>query len=92
MMPSTPGPSSLTPSNHHCFNNEALLSNIRFTPHIVLAITNGGYQDSNMVGNFPKFGPVYYNKASIANILSFAKVVQMVCRARYYGYLTILFC
>ena len=61
------------------FNNKALLSNIRSTPHVVRAITNGGYQDSHMVGDFPNLGPVYYNKASIANILPLADA-QKVCR------------
>jgi hypothetical protein len=61
------------------FNNEALLSNIRSTPQVVRAFTNGGYQDSHMVGDFPNFGPVYYNKSSIANILSLADV-RKVCR------------
>ena len=43
------------------------------------ALTNGGYQDSDMIGDFPNLGPVWFNKKSIAIILSFADV-RRVCR------------
>ena len=42
------------------------------------AITNGGFQDSTQVGDFPNLGEVYYNPNSIANILTLADV----CRVR----------
>jgi len=50
------------------FNNKDMLTNVRSTPHVVRAITNGGFQDSNMIGEFPNLGDVYYNPDSIANI------------------------
>jgi hypothetical protein len=61
------------------FNNAALLSNIRATSQPIRAITNGGHQDSHLVGDFPNLGPVYFNPDSIANILSLAAVAK-VCR------------
>jgi hypothetical protein len=61
------------------FCNEAMLSNIRPSSHTLRALTNGGFQDSTMVGDFPNLGPVWYNKDSIANILSLADV-RRVCR------------
>jgi hypothetical protein len=35
------------------FNNRNMLRNIRRSPHVLRALTNGGFQDSNMVGEFP---------------------------------------
>ena len=61
------------------FNNKAMLTNARSTPHVVHAITNGGFQDSKMVGEFPNLGNVYYNPNSIANILSLADVCKRTC-------------
>lgn len=61
------------------FRNANMLSNIRRSPHVLWALTNGGHQDSNMVGDFPNLGEVWFNSESIANILSLAKV-RKVCR------------
>jgi hypothetical protein len=61
------------------FKNAAMLSNIRRSPHVLRALTNGGHQDSEMIRDFPNLGPIWYNKASIANILSLAEV-RKVCR------------
>ena len=36
--------------------------------------TNGGYHDSDMIGDLPGYGTVWYNPTSIANILSLARV------------------
>ena len=60
------------------FRNKNMLRNIRRSPHVLRAITNGGYQDSHMIGDFPNLGPVWYNKDSIANILSLSEV-RRVC-------------
>jgi hypothetical protein len=51
-----------------------MLMNIRRSPHVVRAITNGGHQDSHMIGDFPNLGPVWFNENSIANIWSLADV------------------
>lgn len=56
-----------------------MLSNIRHSPHVLRAITNGGCQDSSMIGEFPNLGDVWYNRASIAIILSLSDV-RKVCR------------
>jgi hypothetical protein len=61
------------------FKNPNMLTNIRKSDRTLRAITNGGYQDSNMVGDFPNLGEVWYNCNSIANILSLADV-RKVCR------------
>ena len=61
------------------FRNPKTLTNIRKSGRILRAITNGGYQDSDMVGDFPNLGEVWYNSNSIANILSLADV-RKVCR------------
>ena len=62
------------------FSNPALLSNIRPADHPIRAITNGGFQDSTMVGDFHGLGIPYtawYNPASIANILSLASIRKL---------------
>lgn len=61
------------------FCNPAMLTNIRPSPHVLRAVTNGGHQDSSMLGDFPNLGPVWYNPKSIANILSLSEV-RKVCR------------
>ena len=61
------------------FKNRKMLTNIRKSNHVLRAITNGGYQDSDMVGDFANLGEVWFNDASIANILSLADV-RKVCR------------
>jgi hypothetical protein len=40
------------------FMNPSMLSNIRPSPQPLRAITNGGHQDSTMIGDFPILGPV----------------------------------
>ena len=68
-----------TQSTVSVFNNMQYLTNIRESKETLHAITNGGYQDSHMVGEFPNLGTVWYNQHSIANILSI-KEVRRVCR------------
>jgi hypothetical protein len=60
------------------FKNPAMLTNIRNSGRVLRANTNGGFQDSTQVGDFPNLGEVWYNPDSIANILSLADV----CRVR----------
>ncbi|KAI2510045.1 Reverse transcriptase (RNA-dependent DNA polymerase) [Fragilaria crotonensis] len=61
------------------FKNASMLTNIRHSGRVLRAITNGGHQDSVMVGDFPNLGEVWFNRHSIANILSLAEV-RKVCR------------
>ena len=61
------------------FNNPTMLSNIRPSQQTLRAITNGGHQDSNMIGDFRNLGVVWYNPSSIANILSLSEV-RKICR------------
>jgi hypothetical protein len=60
------------------FNNPDMLRNIRPSEEVIRVITNGGYQDSRLVGDFPNLGKVWFNPNSIANILSLAHV-RKVC-------------
>jgi hypothetical protein len=61
------------------FKNRAMLTNVRRSPRTLRALTNGGHQDSTMIGDFPNLGVVWYNPHSIANILSLADV-RKICR------------
>jgi hypothetical protein len=61
------------------FKNPDMLKNIRKSEKVLRAITNGGHQDSCMIGDFPNLGEVWFNSESIANILSLAEV-RKVCR------------
>ena len=61
------------------FRNPTMLTNIRRSKRTLRALTNGGHQDSNMIGDFPNLGEVWYNSKLIANILSLADV-RKVCR------------
>jgi hypothetical protein len=61
------------------FCNPDLLTNIRPGNRVLRAVTNGGFQDSKLIGDFPNLGAVWFNEASIANILSLADV-RKVCR------------
>ena len=60
------------------FNNPSMLTNIRPSGHTLRAVTNGGFQESTLIGDFPNLGPVWFNPKSIANILSLSDV-QKVC-------------
>ena len=60
--------------------NPAYVTNIRQSARTLCALTNGGHQDSTiMIAEFPNLGTVWFNTASIANILSLA-AVHRVCR------------
>ena len=45
------------------FNNAAMLSNVQKSKHTLRTLTNGGHQDSGMVGTFNNLGNVWYNPA-----------------------------
>ena len=58
-----------------------MLSDIRPPHHTIRAVTNGGYQDSTMIGDFHGLGTpctAWYNAASIANILSLSDI-RKIC-------------
>ena len=53
------------------FNNVPMLINVHERNHTLRALTNGGHQHSNMIGDFYNLSAVWYkNPASIANIMS----------------------
>ena len=68
-----------TQSTTSVFNNPNMIGDIRPSERTLRVQTNGGHQDSNMKGVFKNLGPVWFNRASIANILSLAEV-RKVCR------------
>ena len=61
------------------FNNRKLLRDIRQSPNTLRVHTNGGTQLSTQLGTVPNFGDVWFNPASLANILSMA-AVRKKCR------------
>jgi hypothetical protein len=68
-----------TQSTISVFNNPDMLEKIRPSGSVLRALTNGGHQDSTMIRDFPNLGPVWFNRDSIAKILSMADV-RKVCR------------
>ncbi|VEU38525.1 unnamed protein product [Pseudo-nitzschia multistriata] len=54
--------------------NPALLRNIRKTNRPMYIYCNAGVATTNMVGEFPGVGTVWYHKAGIANILSLSQI------------------
>ena len=68
-------------STFSVFRNPNMLSDIRPPHHTIRAVTNGGYQDSTMIGDFHGLGTpctAWYNAASIANILSLSDI-RKIC-------------
>jgi hypothetical protein len=58
------------------FSNRNLLTNIRRSPTRMRVRCNAGWRSTNMVGDLPGYGTVWYDPRSIANILSLSKVNQ----------------
>ena len=63
-----------TGSTLSVFNNSKMLINIRRSRTRMRAYTNDGYQDSVYKGDFPGFFTVWYNPASMMNILAWRDV------------------
>jgi hypothetical protein len=47
--------------------------------------SNSGFQDTHMIRDLPGFGPVWYNKGSLASILSLA-AIRKICHISHHGY------
>jgi hypothetical protein len=60
------------------FCNNKLLSNIRTTKGSLVIHCNAGKATTNMVGEFDRYGTVWYHPDGIANVLSLAKVKDKV--------------
>ena len=56
------------------FKSDKMLLNIRARDQTLRAYINGGHQDSKIVGDFPGFFKVWYNKNSMVNILAFSDI------------------
>ena len=63
-----------TGSTHSVFKSKNMLTNMKMAPHRLRAFTNGGHQDSTMLGDLPGFFTVWYNPQSLVNILSMSDV------------------
>jgi hypothetical protein len=61
------------------FKNRKLVQNIRGSPSPLKVHTNGGSQVSHHVADVRNFGTVWFNPASLANILSMAAVSKVCC-------------
>ena len=68
-----------TGSTVSVFNNRKMLTDIKTTPNTMRALTNGGFQDSNMRGILPGFFPVWFNSESRLNILAWKDVREKFC-------------
>ena len=68
-----------TQSTISVFNNPNMIDDIQPSDYTLRVWTNGGHQDSNLQGIFKNLGSVWFNSASIANILLLAEV-RKVCR------------
>ena len=66
-------------STINIFNNRKLFKYIRpcNKNETVRCYCNGGYQDTNEIGEVPGIGMVYYNQMSLANILSLSHIDNM---------------
>ena len=65
-----------TGSMFSVFKNPQMLLNIRPSERKMKAYTNGGRQDSTLVGELPGFFEVWHNPQSMINILAFADVAD----------------
>jgi hypothetical protein len=58
------------------FCNPKLLKNIRRTNKVMNIKCNAGVTQTDLIGNLPGYGEVWYNKTGIVNILLFSKVEE----------------
>jgi hypothetical protein len=63
------------------FYNKKLLRNVRKSDTCMDIHCNAGVTSTNMVGDLPEYGEVWYNPNGIANILSLARVKEKHCVA-----------
>ena len=63
-----------TGSTCSVFRNKNYLNNVRASSQTLHAFTNGGHQDSRLIGTLSRFYNVWYNPASMLNILAWRDV------------------
>ena len=63
-------------STCNIFANRKLLVNIRQAPGYLDLATQAGSTTTNLIGDLPGFGTVWFHPRGVANILSLAKVKQ----------------
>ena len=59
------------------FSNPDLLSNIRSSKQTMRVRGTGGVENTNMIGDLPGYGQVWYKEGGIANMLSLSRVVKI---------------
>jgi hypothetical protein len=64
------------------FANASLLNNIRQANSTMQIFYNAGVATTKLIGDLPGYGPVWYHKDGIANILSLARV-KAKCRVTF---------
>eukprot|EP00957_Ditylum_brightwellii_P113933 8685521-Ditylum_brightwellii.AAC.1 len=64
-------------STLNVFSNPKLLVNIRKARHTLEIYCTAGKSSTNMIGDLPGFGTVWYYAKGIANILSLSKVAKL---------------
>lgn len=58
-------------STVHIFKSKYLLSNVKKSDETIRCYCNGGYQDTEEIGEIEGIGDVYCNSSSLANIISY---------------------
>ena len=61
-------------STVNVFYNPRLLRNIRKAPNFLTIYSTGGPTETNLIGDLPGFGVIWFHPKGIANILSLSKV------------------
>ena len=61
------------------FHNRALLQNIRKSTSTMRIHCNAGVASTNLIGDLPGYGTVWFYPSGIANILSLANVMRRYC-------------
>jgi hypothetical protein len=64
------------------FSNRNLLTNIRRSPTRMRVRCNAGWRSTNMVGDLPGYGTVWYDPRAIANILG-VSTLKRKCHVQY---------
>ena len=65
------------------FQNKDMLNNIRKSEFRMDIHCNAGVASTNMIGDFPGYGTVWYHPRGIANILSLARIVEKGYQVKY---------
>jgi len=65
------------------FTNSSLLKNIRESPTPLKILSTGGITYTNLIGDLPGYGQVWYHPQGIANILSLSNLIKKGYKITY---------